>query len=93
MVQKFAEFDTMDWYTFILEYCDTMVDSGTSTEGDDDDVRLLGRRIIEKVILPRATRLISSYNQYSSKQSNYLVEFYNKILNHVDRNSPKFEVI
>ena len=37
MVQKFAEFDTMDWYTFILEYCDTMVDSGTSTEGDDDD--------------------------------------------------------
>src|SRR2546423_433238 len=82
----------MDWYTFISENGDTMVDSGSTNESDEDDVKLLGRKILEKVILPRATQLIYSFNPYSSKQTKYIIEFCNKSLNYVDKNSPKFEV-
>ncbi|CAJ0644858.1 13527_t:CDS:10 [Entrophospora sp. SA101] len=89
--QKYAEFNKMDWYNFISEYGDTIVDSNSTNEGSDDDVKLLCRRILEKAILPRATQLINSYNPYSSKHTNFIIEFCNKILDYVDRSSPKFE--
>nr|CAG8554086.1 6774_t:CDS:10 [Entrophospora candida] len=89
--QKYAEFNKMDWYNFISEYGDTIVDSNSTNEGSDDDVKLLCRRILEKAILPRATQLINSYNPYSSKHTNFIIEFCNKTLDYVDRSSPKFE--
>lgn len=78
----------MEWYRAISEYSV----SESNTIQTDDDITVLGK-IFEKIVLPRITHLVKTLNPYSSKQTTSFIEIFEKILNHVDRKSQKFQVI
>ena len=80
----------MEWYKVISEY--SVSKSNTSQIRIDDDLTVLSK-VFEKIILPRIAHLVKTLNPYSSKQTMSLIEIFDKILNHVDRKSQRFQVI
>jgi len=81
-------YDT-EWYKVISEYS-VSESNESNTIQTDDDITVLGK-FFEKIVLPRITHLVNTLNPYSSKQTISFIEIFEKILNHVDRKSQKFQ--
>ncbi|CAG8830727.1 34561_t:CDS:2, partial [Racocetra persica] len=80
-----SDFGKMEWYQTISGFND-MNSSSDISEND----KLL-TKLVEKVIIPRAIRLVKALNPYSSKETKSAIEFCKSTLKFVDKNSPKFK--
>ncbi|RIA92826.1 nineteen complex-related protein 2-domain-containing protein [Glomus cerebriforme] len=88
MLWNTSKVNHMEWYRVISEY--SAPESNTSQIGTDDDFTIMSK-VFEKIILPRITHLVKTLNPYSSKQTMSFIDIFEKILDHVDRKSQKFQ--
>ncbi|KAG9293655.1 hypothetical protein G9A89_018992 [Geosiphon pyriformis] len=82
-----TQFSAMRWYDILSEYG---VSNIHEIDYQDDDIRLL-EKIVDKVILPKLTLMVNTFNPYSKTQNEATVELIDQVLRQLGNSSQKFK--